>query len=123
MAIYTSYFSNYRNFPTNHIVVSITQFSPRGWKSLELKSLAPAVNLLTQYKNKEIDEFTFSAKYLNQISHDLNFKARIIALLRHLDKEYGNVILCCYEKSNDFCHRQLLRQWLNGELEIKELGE
>lgn len=121
MAIYTSYFGNYRNFPANSVAVSITQFPPKGWKGLELKSLAPSVEKLIEFKHKEIDEFMFSQHFLTQLKKDWNFKARIITLLKHLDQEYGNVILCCYERPNEFCHRHIVADWL--DLDIKELGE
>lgn len=121
MAIYTSYFGNYRNFPANCVAISITQFPPKGWKGLELKSLAPSVEKLMEFKYKEIDEFMFSQHFLNQLRKDWNFKARIITLLKHLDQEYGNVILCCYERPNEFCHRHIVADWL--DLDIKELGE
>ena len=119
--IYTSYFGNYRNFPANCIAVSITQFPPKNWKGLEIKSVAPTADKLMQYKNNEIDEFIFSQRYILQLNKDDNLKPRVQALLRHLDKEYGNVILCCYEVAGEFCHRHLLADWLN--MNIKELGE
>lgn len=27
-----------------------------------------------------------------------------------------NLILCCYEKPNEFCHRKLLSKWLGGDI-------
>ncbi len=119
--IYTSYFGNYRNFPANSIAVSITRFPPKNWKGLELKSVAPTADKLMKLKNNEIDETVFGWQYLAQLNKDENLRPRVQALLRHLDETYGNVILCCYETTNDFCHRHLLADWLN--INIKELGE
>lgn len=121
MAIYTSYFGNYRNFPANCVAISITQFPPRAWKGLEIKSVAPTADKLMRFKQKEIDENIFTWQYLMQLNKDDNLRPRVIALLRHLENEYENIILCCYEKPNEFCHRHLLAEWL--DMNIKELGE
>ena len=121
MAIYTSYFGNYRNFPANSVAVSITQFPPKGWKGLEIKSVAPTADKLMRYKNHEIDETIFSYQYLAQLNKDNNLKPRVQALLQYLEKQYENVILCCYETPDNFCHRQKLSDWL--DMNIKELGE
>ena len=121
MAIYTSYFGNYRNFPANCVAVSITQFPPKGWKGLEIKSVAPSTDKLMRYKNHEIDETIFGYQYLAQLNKDDNLKPRVQALLQYLEKQYENVILCCYEVPTQFCHRHLLTSWLN--MNIKELGD
>ena len=125
--IYTSYFGNYKNFPTNCVAISITQYPPKGWKGLELRSLAPSVQLLNDYKQKAIDEYVFELRYLAQLNKDSNLRESIKAVLLELDKKYENVILCCYEKSGDFCHRHVLAQWLGGDgglkVHIEEFGE
>ena len=121
MAIYTSYFGNYRNFPEGSVTVSITRFPPKNWKGLQLQSLAPTADKLQKLKNKEIDETVFSYQYLAQLNKDSNLRERVKAVLYHLDKEYKNVILCCYETKDEFCHRHILAEWLN--MNIKELGE
>lgn len=57
--IYTSYFSNYRNFPVDAVPIGITRFPPIYWKELNARGLAPSVELLNRLKNKEIDEYIF----------------------------------------------------------------
>jgi Protein of unknown function, DUF488. len=74
-----------------------------------------------RYKNHEIDETIFSYQYLAQLNKDNNLKPRVQALLQYLEKQYENVILCCYETPDNFCHRQKLSDWLY--MNIKELGE
>ena len=117
--IYTSYFSNYKQFPAGSVVVSIAQFAPKGWKGLELRSLAPPKEKLMMYKNHEIDEKVFEWWYLIQLNKDVNLRDRVIKLLQGLEEKYGNVVLCCYEKKGEFCHRQVLREWL--DIGMKEL--
>ena len=55
--IYTSYFSNWRNFPEGSYAVGIARFVPQWWRGPNLIALAPSEDLLRQFKNKEIDEF------------------------------------------------------------------
>ena len=59
--VYTSYFGNYKNFPEDSYIIGVAQWPPpdvENWAEL-----APAVELLRQFKNKEIDEFIFAVKY------------------------------------------------------------
>ena len=106
--IYTSYFSNYRNFPQNFIPIGITRYPPKNWKGINLDILAPSEELLKRYKNKEIDEYIFKKRYFKELS-DKNLTS---ADVRQQLEELGNIILCCYEKPDDFCHRHLLAEWL-----------
>jgi len=32
-----------------------------------------------------------------------------------------DIILCCYEKPGEFCHRHVLANWLADKIEVKEL--
>ena len=113
--IYTSYFSNYRNFPEDSYVIGVTRMPPADIENCA--DLAPSAALLRQYKNKEIDEFIFSIKYLEELQQ-LD-KEKYVIYLRNLEQIYKNIILCCYEKTGDFCHRHILADWLN--LNIKEI--
>lgn len=115
MAIYTCFFGNYRNFPEDSYIIGVARHSPQDIE--DWVNLAPSVKLLQQYKNKEIDEFIFKIKYLNEL-YILN-KKEYIDYLRDLEKKYKNIILCCYEKKEDFCHRHILAEWL--DLDIQEL--
>ena len=121
MAIYTSYFGNYRNFPANCVAISITRFPPKNWKGLEIQSVAPTADKLMKFKNKEIDETIFTYQYLMQLNKDKNLHPRVQTVLQYLERQYGTVVLCCYEKTGEFCHRHILADWLN--MNIKELGE
>lgn len=102
--IYTSYFGNWRNFPKDMEIVSIARVPPKGFKGRTYDRLAPSPQLLEQYKTKLIDS-TFFTKVFNSYLATLN-KTDIL-------NELGdNVILCCYEKKGDFCHRNLVGSWL-----------
>lgn len=114
--IYTSYFGNKNNFPENAYVIGITKFPPFGLQE-NWDVLAPSSELLMQYKNKEIDKFIFKVKFLEQLEYvDKNY---IIELLKFTESHWGNVVLCCYEKKEDFCHRHIIAEWL--DIGIEEL--
>ena len=113
--IYTSYFGNYKNFPNNSYIIGITRFPISGIENCI--DLSPSEKLLRQFKNKEIDEFIFKVRYLNELKQ-LN-KKEYIEYLHKLERFYNNIIICCYEKPNEFCHRHILADWL--DMDIKEL--
>ena len=112
--IYTSYFGNYKNFPEGSLVIGVVRHPPNE-SVLNFEQLAPSVELLRQYKNKQIDEFVFKIVYLTELAdRGLNSKA-IKEVLLDVAKD-KDVILCCYEKPEDYCHRHILAKWL-GDIE------
>lgn len=112
--ILTSYFSNWRKFPENTKTISVSRFPPKWAKFDEqLNELAPSSNLLMRYKNNEINEEDYEREYLIQLSQ--------LNVFDIAAKIQGSVLLC-FEKSGEFCHRNLIRKWLkeNG-IESQEL--
>lgn len=112
--ILTSYFSNWRKFPENTKIISVSRFPPKWAKFDEqLNELAPSSNLLMRYKNNEINEEDYEREYLIQLSQ--------LNVFDIAAKIQGSVLLC-FEKSGEFCHRNLIRKWLkeNG-IESEEL--
>ena len=115
MAIYTSYFGNYRKFPEGAAVIGITRKPPKNVKNWLL--LAPSERLFAEFKTNKITEHAYKNQYLKQLN-SLN-KEEIINKLNEINQKYNNVILCCYEKKENFCHRHILADWL--DIGIKEL--
>ena len=114
--IYTSYFANWRNFPKDSLLINITRFPPKNWKGVSLYSLAPSRKLLLNYKKGIIDENEFRNVYIQEID---KYRNKIIEYLRFLQNQ--NVILLCYEKKGDFCHRHIVAEWLTPDIEMREL--
>lgn len=102
----TSYFANWRNFPTDFEPIGITRFPPKWWKGKNFLMLAPSQNLLFNYKNNNISQEEYKKIYLKELE-DNKLTPEII--LNHLPIK---VILLCYEKPNEFCHRHILADWL-----------
>ena len=111
--IYTSYFANSHNFPADTLTIGVTRFPPKDWKGINFIDLAPSEKLLRQYKNKEIDEYIFRILYLRELNSKFS-NEEILATLKALSNK--DIILCCYEKPTDFCHRHILAEWLGDNI-------
>ena len=110
--IYTSYFANWRNFPNNFLPVSIANRSPKGFKGVFYEPLLPGNRLVNDYKNSIISNLEYTIKYKEKLD-----RLDPIITCRDLD----DCLLLCYEKSEDFCHRNIVREWLSDYIDIKEL--
>lgn len=85
------------------------------------KGLAPSAKLLQQYKDKQINEANFKTTYLNELENKYGERKQdMVNYLKDISQEQ-DVILCCYEKTGNFCHRYILADWLRPELNIIEL--
>lgn len=112
--IYTSYFAKMRKMTPEQQAqcVSIARFKPRGVKMPEYQRVAPEKEILFQYK-QDGDKEAYTAKYREQLKR---LNPSVVATT--LDGK----ILCCYEKSSDFCHRHILAEWLRQhDIECEEL--
>lgn len=111
LIIQTSYFAKIRDIKGT--VLSISRHSPSWYTGETYSVLAPSKSLLYAYKNGEVRQAEYCVEY-NQMLSKLNVKEVYNELLRYDD----NVTLLCYEKPCDFCHRRLVAEWLERELNI-----
>ena len=51
-------------------------------------------------------------------------KEKIINKLEDISQKHNNadIVLVCYEKQSDFCHRHILAEWLGSDYNIEELS-
>lgn len=118
MKIYTSYFANAKKIKDAAVLVGICAKPPQGFKDVNIHELAPTLSMMRQYK-ESYDENLFISLYKNNILKPLEQERKnIVAFLERLaaaaNKQY--VVLLCYEKPEDFCHRHLVAEWLSEEL-------
>ena len=90
--------------------VSIARQPPLWYKGLEYKALAPRAELLQAYRF--IGDKQFYIKQFNQMLDQLNPRLVYQDLLSMVDGI--DVVLLCYEKPTDFCHRHLVADWFNA---------
>ena len=120
-SILTSYFAAVPQLADqypNHALVSIARRKP-DW--LELPTwfqLAPSRNLLWSYKNGDVTEEQFTETYLLRLGM-MNAKATVGALV---DCYGPRLVLLCWERPYEFCHRKLAARWLlaEGGVEVLE---
>jgi uncharacterized protein YeaO (DUF488 family) len=128
MAIYTSYFTNYRKFPEGAYTLSIARFNA-AYVTVNNHMLyfAPNEDLLQAYNDKHISQQVFEELYKHQLMHiPVGDMVKLIAHIKAMEKQCGNVMLLCYEKTGDYCHRHPLRNYLNAfdsSLNVLELRD
>lgn len=139
--IFTSYFAQMRNFPKNYYPISISLYPPKWYEGAVCKILAPSKQILGKWneyaKNTKpgSEERTkweqwYIDEYKTQILNGKNPKDIINMLestlpdaVRELSKLYNepiwknpdiHIVLLCFEKTGDFCHRNLVADWFRG---------
>jgi len=123
MKLYTSYYAMMRRFPENLVPISIAGKAPDFYHGIEYKKLAPKYKFFMEWK-KNHDNGFYISHYQSEVLNYLQAKL----VYRKLYKLSGgrDVVLLCYEKPEDFCHRHLVADWLtkNGipceELDLRK---
>ena len=109
--IYTGYFAKLKEYLSKDLLpISVARFSPKWYTGLEYKPLAPTSDNLEQYNKNLISKSEYASRYYEHINSIKEFYD-VHADLEKLTKK--DVILLCYERPEDFCHRHLLANWLN----------
>lgn len=119
--IWTSYFAKMRKMTPEQQArcFSIAQYTPKGIKIRRISQLAPAPYLLLHYK-EDGDQETFRDAYWKQLE---SIQPDAKRLTKVIGQYYDDCIFLCFEKSEDFCHRHILADWLNSYgVECKELN-
>lgn len=110
MEIYTSYFGYLNKIPKDITRVAICAKSPDWYDGLEFKRLAPSYDIFMQYKNGG-SQAQYIARYRNEILSNYDPR-QIVEELSQLTSYSERIVLLCYEKPQDFCHRDIVRSWL-----------
>lgn len=110
--LYTSYYGNHRKYK-NMFRVSISRTAPTNSFDIQLIKLAPDAELLQKYKSNSITIKEYTQAYHRQLTkhEDSGYLAQVVKALLEVPDD---VVLLCYEKKGDFCHRHLLADWLNS---------
>ena len=115
MKIYTGNFANVKKYrAANFTPISIARFS-RYFVGEKMLNLAPSPEMLKMNYKDYLANFRPILTKLNPND-----------ILKEIESlsENKDVVLCCFEKAEDFCHRHLVSAWLNKFLDYKiiELG-
>lgn len=116
--IYTSYFSKIKNLDDSYIIIGVTRFPPSKFKN-NISFIAPSEWLLYKYKNNKINEKEYEEIYTKELDCKIDL---FLEYLKRIQTNNKHIVLCCYEKSEKFCHRHILAKELNKRgFDIKEL--
>lgn len=121
MKVYTSYFGNWRKFPADAMILGITRYPFKGLKFPNEKLLAPGEGLIADFKAGRINDNIFAKRYVEEL-HARGFTNSQM-LAEAIEKASGgkDIVLCCYEKTGEFCHRHVLAELLKNYFEVEEL--
>ena len=111
--MYTSYFAKIKQLPEKYICISICGKAPDWYNGLQYKKLAPKWEFFQEWK-KTGDNNYYIKEYEEQVLSELTAK-KVIRELKEIAQtdNIDNIILLCYEKPGDFCHRHLVAEWLS----------
>jgi uncharacterized protein YeaO (DUF488 family) len=118
MTIYTSYFAKAKLFPSHLFIKTAvcykTPFSIGIWNSV-----VPSAELVFGMKRGEITKEYYEECYYQML---LDRKDQIAQNIPYLKNGERDVVLLCYEKPTDWCHRHILARFLNEhfDLDIQE---
>ena len=132
--IYTSYFAQMRNFPENYIPVAICGGLPNWYKGKWYRKPAPKIGLFQEWKRTGDNEY-YIEHYQKEVLDLLDYQKVLADLQMQVPEEIRatmqdsvwnskdvHLVLLCYEKPTDFCHRHLFAEWLSQKagIEIEE---
>lgn len=129
MKIYTSFYGNLRNIPKNYFIVSASgAISDEILMNVDIqeKGLAPSKEIFFEYKeNADWNNYVkrFKEERLPKIDW-LLYLEKWEKLANENGKDINNIIICCYEKPDTFCHRHILAENFEEEFKtvVKEWG-
>lgn len=112
MTIYTTYFANVRNLPSDIIPISISGKAPSWWTGLEYKKLAPKYSFFSVWKETQDNEY-YTQRFYEEVLAKLS-PTQVINDFITMLPQGTSVALVCYEAPSKFCHRHLVADWLNA---------
>lgn len=89
--------------------VSISLYPPRDWKGGEYPKLAPSRELLNDYKNLKLSIADYCRIYRGETLSPLD-PGLVVKDLQQMGSE---IVMLCYERPGDFCHRTIVSDWLS----------
>ena len=115
--MYTGYFASLKNYQNDDLtLVSIAAKAPVWYHGAEYKKLAPKWSFFNEWKNgSHKGDNDYYTKHFKEEVLDKLDPAQVIKELEELvGVSSDKIILLCYEKPDDFCHRHLVADWFNA---------
>lgn len=118
--IYTSYFAKLNRLPPNVVPISICGKVPAWYDGLQYKKLAPKYSFFSEWKITHDNNY-----YIEHFNDEVLSTLSPQVVYNELMKLSGgkDIVLICYEKPTDFCHRHLVAEWLtNNGIKCEEIA-
>lgn len=111
MVLWTGYFASIPKYEKHGLFpVSISRWSPKWLNCPNSLDLAPSVDLLRWYKSSVVKDFQrYVERYVEETLLGLKLEEVVADLMQMSGGR--DIVLCCYEKSDEFCHRHILSEW------------
>ena len=122
--VFTTYFAQLRNLPSNVIPISICARAPQWYSGIQYKKLAPKYDFFMEWKqnhdndyyvehfSSEVLELLDVRRVMNELQVALPDEVKVQMQAPFWSSKDWHVALVCYEKPSDFCHRHLVADWL-----------
>jgi len=116
--ILTSYYDNIQNIPKEYILISVSGgISKAIEESVDLwdRTLAPSLSIYDEYSASR-DHVRYTERFTAERLTKINWEDKI----RNWEALFPNrtLVLLCYEKPDEFCHRHLLAEAIFRSLGI-----
>ena len=108
--IYTSYFAQLKNIPDNIVPITNCGKAPDWYTGIQYKKLAPKYDFFVKWKQNNDNNYYIKC-FIEQVLSKLNAKDVEQELYKLSNNK--DVVLICYEKPENFCHRHIVSAWLN----------
>lgn len=113
--IYTSYFAKLSKLPANITPIAICGKLPEWYKGIQYKKLAPKWSFFSVWKETHDNDY-YVEHFCKEVLYPLNADDVIKDLYELAEKSQDeDIVLICYERPGDFCHRHLVANWLRNQ--------
>lgn len=115
--IYTSYYAMCSAMPQNMMRVGISRYVPQWFRGYHCLALAPTQDILDEWRAKH-DRELYTQRFNKEVlatatqAQCLSFLSSKAECPRIWEDPHNHIVLLCYEKPSDFCHRHLVTEWL-----------
>lgn len=111
--IYTSDFKSIKGCEELQ-TVSLSRYPPIWYEGFSYPDFFPPEDIVTLFRNHEITSLEYTTVFVDRILSKLNPQVVIKDLL---DLAPGkDIILCCWGRPDEYCHRHLVASWINAFL-------
>ena len=114
--MYTGYYAKIKEYKKEGLIpISIAGKAPDWYDGIEYKRLAPKWEFFNEWKNgsHKGDNDYYIQQFQIHVLDKLNVEIVKSELMGLANGVLNKIILLCYEKPTDFCHRHLVADWIN----------